>query len=153
MSIQKHKVGKLLFTAAFVLFFHLNSLAQSGSPQRQLAAEGDTVWVIVNHVKPDKRAQFERFTHEIFWPAAQRLSTEEQRLFRQTRVLNATAPEKDGTYTYVFLMDPVISGGDYDIRSILNKMYSKAEAEKYWNLFYEILTRDGDMYKVVQSRH
>jgi len=30
------------------------------------ATEGNTVWVLLNHVKPDKCKQFEEFIHEIF---------------------------------------------------------------------------------------
>lgn len=58
-----------------------------------MANEGDTVWVIVNHIKADKRQDFERFVHEIFWPMAKKLKAEDQRLFRQTRVLHPVAAE------------------------------------------------------------
>lgn len=111
------------------------------------------MWVVVNHVKPDKRAQFERFVYEIFWPAASKLDTRAQRTFNHTRILNATVPEEDGTYSYIFLMDPLISGEDYWIDSILGKMYSKKEAETYYKLFTESLARDGEHYVVVQSRY
>jgi len=42
------------------------------------AAKDDTVWVCLNHVKADKREQFEKFVHEMAWPAAERLGASQQ---------------------------------------------------------------------------
>lgn len=119
---------------------------------RSLAASGDTVWVIVNSVKPDKRAQYERFVNELFWPLAAKLSAADQRTFHQTRVMNAVRPEADGTYAYLFIMDPVQRGHNYDILALLNKMYDKAKAADYYKLFTESLARPQQQYTAVQSR-
>ena len=127
--------------------------AQDRPVGRELAAEGDTVWVILNHVKPDKRAQFERFVEEIFWAEAKRLSEADQRVFRQTRVLYPIAPEPDGTYTYFFIMDPVLSGADYDIGRFLEKMYGAEKAEEYFSMFDDATSAPQTVYPVVQSRY
>ena len=34
-----------------------------------VASSGDPMWVILNHVKADKRQQFEKFVYEILLPA------------------------------------------------------------------------------------
>src|SRR5688500_559615 len=67
----------------------------------QPAKPGDSVWVIINHIKPDKRQQFEKFVHEVFWPMASKLNDSVRLTFMQTRVLSPTAPEQDGTYSYI----------------------------------------------------
>lgn len=109
--------------------------------------------MIINHVKPDKREQFEKFVNEVFWPMATKLSPEDQRLFKQTRVLYPTKAETDGTYSYVFLMDPVIATGDYEIDHLLKKIYGEGKWEEYGKMFGETLARDQTFYEVVQSKY
>jgi hypothetical protein len=118
------------------------------------AAAGDTVWVILNYVKPDGRAEFERFLHEVFWPAGRRVGERDAavaRTFAQTRILHPTQPNADGTWTYAFLMDPRISGADYDILSLLKRAYPAAEAERHMAAFTGALAREGDTHLLVQS--
>jgi hypothetical protein len=119
----------------------------------QRAAEGEKVWVIINHVKADKRQQFERFVNELFWPMASKLGTEEQKVFRQTRVLHPTKAEADGTFSYLFIMDPVIEGGDYNIEALLKKMYSAEKAAEYNRLFEDTQASEQTSYMTTQSRY
>jgi hypothetical protein len=121
--------------------------------QRMAAKEGDTIWVLINHVKADKKEQFEKFINEIFWPMAKKLSPAEQRVFKQTRVLYPVTPEPDGTYSYMFIMDPVIPGGNYDIDELLRKMYDPQKAEEYLKMWNDTYVRDQTRYMVVQSRY
>ncbi len=117
------------------------------------ASKGDTVWVIINHIKADKRQDFEKFVHEIFWLMAKKLSTKEQRTFSQTRVLHPFKPEADGTYSYVFIMDPVVSGGDYQMENVIKKMYDGQKANEYLKMFNETFAGEQTFYEVVQSRY
>jgi hypothetical protein len=96
-------------------------------------AIGDTVWVVTYDVKPDKRAQYERFLHTAFWPVGERLGQTDpviRRVFGQTRMLHPTRANPDGTFTYAFLMDPVVPGGEYSILALLQKGYGEAEGER-----------------------
>jgi hypothetical protein len=120
---------------------------------RALAKEGDTVWVLINHVKGDKREQFERFVHEVFWDGAAKLDPDEQRVFRQTRVLHPTRQENDGSYKYIFIMDPVLKGGNYDIGQLLEKIYGQQKAAEYSKLYDEAILGEQTSYAMVQSRH
>jgi hypothetical protein len=122
-------------------------------PSLSRAKNGDTVWVLVNHVKADKRQQFEQFVHEIFWDSSSKLSSAEQQVFRQTRILHPTAAEKDGTYSYIFLMDPVVPGGNYNIHALLNRIYDKPKATEYNKMFDETTVGDQTPYIEVQSQH
>ena len=126
---------------------------QKSATGRPMAKEGEKVWVIINHVKADKRQQFEKFIHEVFWPMATKLSPQEQRVFRQTQVLHPTAAEADGTYSYIFIMDPLIEGADYEIEHLLENMYGKEKAAEYGKLFGESLAREQTQIMTVQSRY
>ena len=135
----------------FLFSFSHFTLAQTNIQDR--AHDKDTVWVIINHVKPDQREQFEKFVHEIFWNGAKKLSPEEQRVFKQTRILHPVEQEQDGTYSYVFIMDPVIPGADYNIKNLLNKMYGEQKADEHFKMFLESLTGDQTRYILIQSPH
>jgi len=121
-------------------------------PTRLHAKPGETVWVIAYPVKATKRAQYERFLHEIFWPGAKNLSPAEQRVFKQTRVMHPLQPEADGSYAYLFIMDPVVEGADYGIESLLKKMYGPAKGSEHFKLFKDaIIERNFKRYRVTQS--
>lgn len=97
------------------------------------AAAGETVWMVYNFVKPESRQAYERFLHDVFWPMGERLEgsdLERKRAFSHTRILHPTAANEDGTYTYAFVMDPVIEGAEYRILRLLQKGYGEAEGER-----------------------
>ena len=150
MNLRTHFLG--LGTLALGLLHAPDAAAQQKAQSRALAVAGDTVWVLVNSVKPDKRAQFERFVDEIFWPSAVKLSAADQRAFRQTRVLNAVQPEADGTYAYLFIVDPLQKGFTYNILALLSKVYGKEKGAEHYKLFTESLAAKQRAYVSVQTR-
>ena len=117
------------------------------------ATQGDTVWVLLNHIKPDKRQQFEKFINEIFWPKAKTLTPDDLQAFRQTRVLHPAKMNEDSTYTYVFLMDPVIPDKNYSILDFLNKMYGEDEAKKYYRMWKDCYDSPQVGYVLIQSQY
>jgi hypothetical protein len=113
------------------------------------------VWVILNHVRPQKRAQFERFLHEVFWPGGRRVGQTDSlvaRAIAQTRILHPAGPNADGTYTYAFMMDPRVPGADYDILALLKRAYPAAEAERYVREMNDAIARPGTQHLFVQPR-
>jgi len=123
----------------------------SGSMIR--AAKGDTVWVLLNHIKADKREQFEKFVHEILWPLAQKLEPADQQVAKQTRVLHPVAMNKDSTYTYVILMDPAIPNANYQVMYYLKKGYGEEKAKEYSKMFGECFASPQVVYVLIQSQH
>ena len=83
---------------------------------------------------------------------AKKLDAEGQRVFRQTRVLHPVEPEEDGTYTYLFIMDPVVPRGDYDIENLLKKMYDEQKATEYMKMLNETEASGQTGYRMIQSR-
>jgi hypothetical protein len=161
MMLQKFiPLLRVLTLIACFLFLSMAGYAQTSKVNnktsadiRKMAADGDTIWIIINHIKPEKREQFERFVHEVFWPMASKLSADEQKLFKQTRILHPTGPEEDGTYSYLFIMDPLITGGDYNIASLLRKQYGEQKAADYEKMFEETQEREQTQFKFIQSKH
>lgn len=67
--------------------------------------------------------------------------------------MHPTQPEADGSYAYLFIMDPVIKGADYSIESLLNKEYSTQKGSEYFKLFKDaIIEKNYKDYRVTQSK-
>ena len=118
-----------------------------------MAKAGEEVQVWAYPVKADKRKQYEHFVHDIFWPGAAKLSAAEQRMFRQARVMHPTKANADGSYTYLFIMDPYIKGANYGIPSLIKKMYGPKQGAEYYKLFEgAVVAGKGVGYVVTQSK-
>jgi hypothetical protein len=111
------------------------------------AAEGEEMWVWVNHVKADKWEQHEHFVHDILMPATEKVDAP---VFRHTRFLHPSQPNEDGTYTSAWLMDPGLEDGDYEIPSLLKKAYGEDKGKEYHQLWTDsLVSRAG--YSFIQS--
>jgi hypothetical protein len=112
------------------------------------ALAGERVWIWVNTIKSDKREQFERFVHQILFPAIVQL---EPAAACQVRFLHPNEANEDGTYTYVFLMDPVIEGLNYDISRLLKRAYGEVLGEEHNELLHEAEATPQTGYDLTQS--
>lgn len=112
------------------------------------AAEGERMWVLLNHVKADKWEQHAHFVHHILMPAVEKV---EPSALRHTRFLHPAEQNEDGTCTSGFLMDPLVEGADYDIMSLLTKAYGEQKAEKYIQSWGETLASPQVGYDLIQS--
>lgn len=113
------------------------------------ARNGELVWVLLNHVKADKREEHENFVENILIPAAEKIDTT---ALRHTRFLHPTEQNEDGTYTYVFLMDPVIEGAEYEIEILLTKAYGEEKAKEYGQQWDDSLASPQVAYSLIQSK-
>ncbi len=145
---MKKSNSLVLFTVLFAL---ICSFSYTHVKAQYSAAKGDTIWVLLNQIKPDKTQQFEKFIHEIFWQKSSTLDPEDQLVFKHTRILHPVKMDKDSTYTYIFLMDPVITGKSYSILYYLKKMYTEEDANKYDKMFEECYASPQTGYEVIQS--
>ena len=137
-----------------ILLFLLIFAVSTVYGQAKMAKVNETVWLCTYKVKADKRQQYENFVHDIFWKGATKLTANERKVFSQTRIMHPEKPEKDGTYLYSFLMDPVIKGADYDIASLTKKMYGAKKGAEYYKLFEDAITSENDYRQInmVQSK-
>lgn len=66
--------------------------------------------------------------------------------------MHPEGPNPNGTYTYAFIMDPYIKGGDYDIESLIKKMYGPQKGAEYYKLFEDALAGESADYRFTQSK-
>lgn len=112
------------------------------------AHRDEDMLVFLNHVRPEKCEVFEYFLHSILMPAIAHTHPE---TYNKVRVLHPSTSNKDGTYTYIFLMDPVIPDGIYNISSILYEFYRPELAKEYMKIWEEALASPQVEYDVIQS--
>jgi hypothetical protein len=129
---QKEVVVAKTRSVVLAVFGGLTLLSAASSWTQPAKVEPGTMWVVLNHVKADQRAAFETFAFERLLPALKKAAASDQlakKLRSQTRMLVPKEANADGTYTYIWLMDPVVPGADYSYRAILEKGHSKQEAD------------------------
>ena len=113
------------------------------------ASVGQTVWVISNRIKADKVSQFEEFNFSVLEPAATENSPERR---NTVRTLRPVEPNKDGTYTYFYLIDPAISPDGYDMAEALTTKYGKEKSDEYLKQFRDCLVGEQEMVVTVQTK-
>ncbi|HEX8530326.1 MAG TPA: hypothetical protein VF646_09900, partial [Cytophagales bacterium] len=139
----------VLFTT--LLLLTLSPLVSSAQGQGN-----DTVWVFVDHVKADKREQYEKFIED-FWAASTKLKGREREVFSKTRTLRPAKADADGTYPYAFLMDPVVTGGEYSIEALLVMMHGQEKGRQEFQKYLDSVQGGSEQgqtgYIWVEKRH
>ena len=116
-------------------------------------AAGDTVWVLLTPVRGDRREQFEWLIERLYrlgTAFGERQDSVVLRTFRRTRMLRPTKPNADGTYTYVFLPDPRVSGAEYDLEPLLKRMLPADSARAFVAAFDSALAGEQQQWLTVQ---
>ena len=129
--------------------------SSSSTPQR--AGTGDTVHVFVNYVRADKRAQFEHFMRDMVHTALDRLARTDSTAARQLLACRSLYParmNRDSTYTYVFLVDPMPAGAIYGfprLLSVADNITPDSARALYRNLFVGSLARPQEQHVVIEA--
>ena len=90
------RLTRLLIAALAVFLLGLSADNAFAQQEQTRAAKGDTVRVLLNHVKPDKVEDFERFMYEVLKPA---IAKHKPEWLTNVRFLHPAAQNEDSTYT------------------------------------------------------
>ena len=69
----------------------------------------------------------------------------------KTRTLMPTAPNEDGTYSYMFVGDPFVEHGTYDLQAHLSKVLPDNEVEALLQVFESCQARPQQILTMTQS--
>lgn len=95
-----------------------------------MAGMSDSVWVVLNAIRADKRADYEQWLKE-FWSAGMRSSDQSvKRRFMGAHVITPAAANPDGTWTYVIVLHPYYPGEDYMISSLTRKIVAASDTTR-----------------------
>lgn len=73
--------------------------------------------------------------------------------YLKTRWLMPTRQNKDGTWTYAFIMDPYVKGGNYQFEPLFEENNSKEEAAAIIEKLNSFMTAPPKIHFLVQSKH
>lgn len=92
------------------------------------SALNDTVLIIYNYVKADKVEDFKKFNNEFLHPLFVKGSGPAA---RSARMLEPLMANEDGTFTYIYLMDPMVSTpGAYAFLPPMSREYGEEKARE-----------------------
>lgn len=100
------------------------------------ASAGDSVMIVLNYVKSNKAEQFEDFNIKYLSPAGAETNPQAKATVRMQKPVRKNA---DGTYTYVYLMDPFKGTLNYGIEYTLNAKFGKEKADEYMKMYLDCL--------------
>ena len=111
----------------------------SAAAQQVGTKPGDSMWVVIHHVPPDRRVQYDSLMQNVWWPAVQKAAKkypEYGKLVQERRRYVPTKLGSDSTYTYVYLyfgrpeVPPSAGGGNNILRAAgLTKAQSDSFAQ------------------------
>jgi len=137
-----------------MLVFNCSPAGAQAAAQPTRAKPGEAVLLVLNTVRAEKKQQFENHMTKL-WEALDKLSAsdpEARRINAQTRVLRPAGANADGTFTYVFVMDPLIPGADYDMASILTRAFGEQESGQMMSLYRAAIVEErAQVFSTVQA--
>lgn len=117
------------------------------------AIEGESAWIALNKVAADKREVFEKFIYEVLFDKVIELGGLNELVLNNMRILHPAGANEDGSYTYVFMADPIIPGVNYTIMHYLVQVYDEEEAKEKMKMFSESLVEPQMLIELTQSKH
>jgi hypothetical protein len=112
------------------------------------AMPGQAVWVCVDRVKADRRDDYRRFLFDVKAPAVRAIRSEAH---ASVRLLEPSTPDPDGTWPFIWLMDPALPGEDYETAAMLEAFYGKERAIEYLRLWDEMCADEQVFFEMVQT--
>lgn len=107
-----------------------HSEKESAEPCLVRAQSGQQVRIYLNHIKTEKRTDFEAFVNDVLLPLKDHMKDERQKqAFEAGRYLAPTTQNADSSWTYSFIFDPYFEDVDYSLLTSLKQKYTEEEAK------------------------
>lgn len=130
------------------------SATAAPTKEQMRAKTGEEVWVIVTHVKGDQKPAFEQWVKEIFYPALQKSKNPMHKAqLQSTRWLEPAAQNEDKSWTYAWIMDPVLPKADYDIATLLNTAYGEEKGKAHWEAYMAFWAKPVEAHILKQTAY
>ena len=94
------------------------------------AAMSDSMVIVVNPIRADKRADYEQWLKEFWNAGAQSGDAAVRRRFMAAHVVTPAAPSADGTWPYVIVLHPYYAGEDYNVASLTRKLVPASDTTR-----------------------
>lgn len=117
------------------------------------AMEGDTLFLAFHDIKAGSKDEFERLVHDMLLDRIAEADQQAEYIATKVRMLHPTEANEDGTFTYVFIFDPVYTG-DYGFNTLnlYTKIYGEEKGKELDQQFAETMAGAQRSYMMIQSR-
>jgi len=132
-------------------FSQNNETVHSGELQKWIRSEkelnraknNERVLLVVVTVKQDMHTAFETWIREVLYAALYKSKSEMKKAqLKVTRWLEPVRQNQDSTWTYCWIMDPVIPNTDYDILTFLKNEYGSETGTTHWNTYLTFMAQE-----------
>lgn len=124
------------------------------SKEKIRAKEGEKVFLVINYVKNEAKEDYLKFMEDIFFDVViNSKSPIIQEQHSKTRWLHPQGQNNDQSWTYVYLMDPLVENGNYQFETVLQEKYDKEEVEALMKQFNTYLAAPANFHPLIQSKY
>lgn len=135
------------------LMVSLSSLFAQSKDQNR-AKQGDMVWLIVNHIKNESKTDYLNWMNTHFLPVlVNTLDENTKKQYQHTRWLEPAQQNPDNSWTYVFIMDPVVPKTNYDISVLLTTTYGIDKAAALYKEYESFFAKPTEVHILKQTQH
>jgi hypothetical protein len=148
------KIALRLLLAVLIAIAALPKDALGQSRLDVRAKEGENVYVIINQVKDEYRQDYEKFMKDVFFDALANSNNElTQQAFRSARWLIPDKQNEDKSWTYIFIIDPVVEHASYSIDNLFREKYSEEETKHLMDRYGSFMVGSEQFYSLRQSKY
>jgi hypothetical protein len=144
------------FMLISALCISLSAIGQAvQTEERQRGAKTDeTVLVVVAMIKNEKKAAYEMWMKDVMYTALYKSRNPVKKSqLKVTRWLRPVRQNADSTWTYAFIMDPIIPKTDYDIPTFLKQEYGDEKGNLYASQYESFLAMPITIHALKQSEY
>lgn len=105
------------------------------------AKADDEILIVIVKVKNESKQEFDRWIKDVLYSALYKSESEMKKAqLKATRWLEPVSQNQDSTWTYSWIMDPLIPNTNYDIPRFLNLEYGEELGKKHWEKYMTFMS-------------
>ena len=118
------------------------------------AKYGESVLIVIIKVKDESKIDFDKWIEEVLYKALYNSESDMKKAqLKATRWLEPTRQNQDGTWTYSWIMDPIIPNTNYDIELFLVKEYGEEIGKAHWQKYLTFMADQPQSHMLKQTNY
>ena len=96
----------------------------------------DQILIVIVKIKDETKAEFDTWIKDVLYEALYKSESQMKKAqLKATRWLEPVRQNKDSSWTYSWIMDPLIPDTNYDIPRFLNLEYGEEMGKTHWDKY------------------
>lgn len=125
----------------------------SSMDKKKMRAQHDQqVLIVVVKVKNESKEAFEKWIKDVLYAALYSSESDMKKAqLNATRWLEPARQNKDSSWTYSWIMDPIIPNTNYDIPAFLNEAYGEKKGKDHWGTYLSFMAESPQSILLTQT--